>query len=193
LAFIASGDGQPRLWIRSLGSTISQPLMNTEGASTLFWSPESRAIGFFADNKLKRIDISGGSAQVLADATARGGTWNRDNVILYTRNAASALLRVAATGGDPVAVTKLERQTSHRYPQFLPDGRRFLFYAQGTADTQGVYLGSLDSTEVSKLTTSPGSGAYASPGWLLWPRGGQLAGQRIDLAMRALVGDPVVV
>src|SRR5207253_456935 len=99
--------------------------------------------GFFADGKVKRIDSGGGAPQTLANATgSHGGTWNADGVILFTPNSGSPLFRVAASGGLAVAVTKLDRQSSHRFPFFLPDGRHFLFFAQGSPETAGIYLGS---------------------------------------------------
>ena len=107
--------------------------------SSTFWRFDNRAIAFFADEKLKRLDLVGGAPRVLADAPAgRGGTWNRDGVILFTANGsvgpASILLRVAATGGPATSVTHLAAgQGTHRWPQFLPDGTRFLFFS-GFAD-----------------------------------------------------------
>ena len=110
LVFVASGDGRPRLWLRPLDKTTAQPLAGTEGASYPFWSPDSRSVGFFADGKLKRIDLGGGSPQALTDATARGGTWSADGVILFARTIGGPLFRVPASGGEAVAVTKLDRQ-----------------------------------------------------------------------------------
>ena len=173
-------------------STTAQPLAGTEGAAYPFWSPDSRSVGFFADGKLKRLDIGGGAPQTLATAAvARGGTWNADGVILFAPTTASPLFRVPASGGEAVAVTKLDRQTSHRFPFFLPDGRQFLFYAQGTPETAGIYLGSLDSAETRRLTPADTAGVYLSSGWLLWVRAGTLVAQRLDLERKALTGDPV--
>ena len=90
-----------------------------------------------------------------------------------------------------MAVTKLDRQTSHRFPTFLPDGRQFLFYAQGTPETRGIYLGSLDSAETTRLTAADTAGVYLPSGWLLWVRAGTLVAQRLDLERKALTGDPV--
>ena len=158
-----------------------------------FWSPDSRSVGFFADGKLKRIDIGGGSPQTLTNAASRGGTWSPDGVILFTPTTGSPLFRIPASGGEAVAVTKLEKQTSHRFPQFLPGGRQFLFYAQGTPETQGIYLGSLDAPETKRLTAADTAGVYAPAGWLLFIRGGTLLAQRLDLTRRELTGDPVTV
>src|SRR5262249_41108794 len=142
LVFSASNEGKSQLWVRALDSIAAQPLSGTEGASFPFWSPDSAALGFFADSKLKRIDIVGGALQVLATATAgRGGGWNRDGVIIFAPTGGGPLSKIPATGGEPVAVTCLETaQTGHKFPQFLPDGRRFIYFAWG-GPNQGVYAG----------------------------------------------------
>jgi serine/threonine protein kinase len=191
LVFLASGEGTQRLWLRPLDVLTTQPLAGTEGASDPFWSPDNRSVGFFADGKLKRIDIGGGSPQVLADAVPRGGAWSPDGVILFSRSTTSPLFRVKASGGDATPVTTLDRQSSHRFPQFLPGGRQFLFYAQGPPQTGGIYIGSLDSTETKRLTVSDAAGVYMPPAWLLWVRGSTLVAQQLDLAKLVLSGDPV--
>jgi eukaryotic-like serine/threonine-protein kinase len=194
LVFAASGDGPPRLWLRSLDKVMAQPLTGTEGASYPFWSPDSRSVGFFDGIKLKRIEITGGSPQTLADAFNRGGAWSPEGVILYSQTARSPLFRIPASGGKPVAVTVLtEKQQSHRFPHFLPDGRHFLFYVQGSPETGGIYLGSLDAREAKRLTTADAAGVYAPAGWLLFIREGTLMAQRLDLARGELSGDPVTV
>jgi serine/threonine protein kinase len=190
LVFVASGDGPSRLWLRPLAATAAQPLAGTEGAAYPFWSPDSQSIGFFGDGKLKRVDIGGGPPQTLADASARGGTWNADGVILFAQTINGPLFRIPASGGEAVAVT---RQGQHRFPQFLPDGRQFLFYALGTPDTSGIYLGSLDSGQTKRLTVADTAGVYAPSGWLVWVRGSTLVAQHLDLERRALAGDPVTV
>ena len=100
IVFVASGDGASRLWLRSLATTTAQPLAGTEGAAYPFWSPDSRSVGFFADAKLKRLDLGGGAPQtVAAAAVARGGTWNADGVILLETGTTGPLFRVPASGG----------------------------------------------------------------------------------------------
>ncbi len=201
IVFVASGDGASGLWVRSLASPSAQPLAGTEGASFPFWSPDSRSIGFFAGGALKRIDNGGGAPQTFATAGAsRGGTWNADGVILFAPTNGGPLFRVAASGGQAVAVTKLDRQLSHRFPFFLPDGRQFLFFAQGTPETAGIYLGSLESGDTKRLTLADTRGVYLQGlpgmmemmgGWLVWVRAGTLVAQRLDLEQQALTGDPV--
>ena len=192
LLFVAFGDGTPRLWLRSLASTGAQPLAGTEGATDPFWSPDSRSVGFFADSKLKRLDISGGAPQALtAVAAGRGGTWNADGVILFAPSTAGSLFRMSASGGQAAAVSKLDQQQSQRHPFFLPDGHHFLFYVQGTAEASGIYLGSLDSADTQRLTAADTRGVYLPSGWLLWVRAQALVAQRLDLDRKALTGDPV--
>lgn len=195
LVFAASGDGPSRLWLRSLETTAAQPLAGTEGAKYPFWSPDSRSIGFFANSQLKRLDLGGGSPQNLASSPiGLGGTWNTSGVILFATRVGSPLFRVSASGGEAAPVTTINPQTSsHRFPYFLPDGRHFLFYVQGTPETSGIYLGALDAKETTRLAAADTGGVYMPSGWVLSVRGGRLAAQRLDLARRVLVGDPVTV
>jgi Tol biopolymer transport system component len=200
LAFVASvGNDAPRLWVRPLDQVTAQPLVGTEGARSPFWAPDGSAIGFFAAGKLKRIDLDGGAPQVLADAPrALGGTWNGNGVILFAPTAASPLMRVPATGGTPVAVTRLppgvapRQGGSHRFPQFLPDGRRFLFL-----EGPRLYVGSLDGGESSRVAEVEGvetlQAQYAPPGVLLLVRQGALVAYRFDAARGVVSGDPMPV
>jgi eukaryotic-like serine/threonine-protein kinase len=193
LVFVASGDGQPRLWLRPLDATTAQPLAGTEGAGYPFWSPDSQSVGFFDGSKLKRVDPGGGLPQTLADAAPRGGSWNPDGIILFTRSATSPLFSVPASGGEAVAVTKLDapmHQLSHRFPHFLPGGRQFLFFVQGTTESDGIYLGSLDAPETKRLTAADAAGAYTPPGWLLFVRQGSLVARHLDPSRAELTGDP---
>ena len=99
-----------------------------------------------------------------------GGTWNADGVIVFAPTQTTPLMRVSATGGAATAVTTLgPQQPGQRRPAFLPDGRRFLFYAQGAPDTAGIYLGALDASAPIRLTPSTAPG-YCPPG--LGPRSG---------------------
>jgi Tol biopolymer transport system component len=195
LVFAANADGHSWLWLRPLDTVTVERLAGTEGASYPFWSPESRSLGFFANGKLKRLDLGAGTPQTLASAqTGFGGAWNRDGVILFSPRTGSPLFRVPAAGGEAVAATKFAAgQLSHRSPQFLPDGRHFLFYIGGGGGDAGIYVGSLDTPETTRITTGGGPAAYAEPGWLLMVRDETLVARRFDPARGALVGDPVTV
>lgn len=124
LAFVASDERGARLWIRRLDQLTATPIQGTEGGIDPFWSPDGRALGFFAGGKLQRVDVGGGVPVVLADAPiARGGAWSREGVILFAATTTGGLMRVAAAGGTAAPATELlEGQSRHSWPQFLPDG-----------------------------------------------------------------------
>ena len=180
IAFVADGAGGRLLWLRSLGSLEPQSLPGSEGASAPFWAPDGLRIAFFAGGKLKSISVTGGQSQVLCDASdGGGGTWNLQDTILFSpaTYGESALVRVSASGGATTPVTTLDAaqgQTSHLWPQFLPDGRRFLYTIRG-GPTAGVYVGALDSKEQTRLPleglTDYSSVAYTPEGYLLFTRG----------------------
>jgi len=194
LAFVATVEGGPRLWLRPLDQVTAQPLAGTEGASYPFWAPDSRAIGFFAGGKLKRVDLAGGTPQVLADAPAgRGGTWNREGVVVFAPSPNGGLMRVMATGGT--LVTQLVAgQGAPRWPQFLPDGRRVLFaLVAGQMHARGVYVVSLDGGEPARVLTAETAATYAPPGYLLWVSQGVLVAQHFDAARATVAGEPIPV
>jgi len=196
VAFIAHLPGGRRsIWIRPLGSLQAAALPGTNDAMQLFWSPNSSSIGFFAEGKLKRIEASGGPPQVLADApNPSGGSWNRDEVILFSRNLYEALQRVPATGGPVAPATKLApREDSHIWPCFLPDGRHFVFLGDASATVNhSIRLGSLDSPEsVVLLAPAVTNLGFAPPDWLLFIRAGTLVAQRLDAKSRKLTSDPI--
>ena len=185
----------PQLWVRSLDSTAASPLKGTDGGIRPFWSADSRSIGFFADGKLKRIDADGGPALALANAvSARGGAWNRDEVILFAPSFGSPLLKVSASGGEATAVTRTAppQQSGHYAPQFLPDGRHFLYYVIGSPEASGVYVGDLTTSETRRLFGSTSAAVYASSA-LLFVRQGTLLAQRFDPARLELIASPVPV
>ncbi len=186
--------GRLQLLVRSLQSETPQAFAGTEAANQPFWSADSRSIGFVSSGKLQRVDVAGGTVQTIADAPGiRGGTWNGDEVMLFG-TAAGPLQRVSAVGGQPVAATTLTpQQTSHRYPQFLPDGRRFFFYVTGTPDVRGLYAGSLDSKETRRLVDADTGGVFAPPDSVLFVRQATLYAQHLDLNKLTPTGEPFVV
>ena len=193
LAFVATtAEGQRLLWVRSLDALSPQGLTGTEGASFPFWSPDSRFVGFFADGKLKRIEASGGPALTLCDAPqGRGGTWNRDGVIVFAPNETGALHRVSASGGLASAITKLDEaqgENAHRWPCFLPDSQHFLYVGRTvTGETGAVYVASLESTG-TKLLLRANSNVTYSQGYLLFGREGTLMAQPFDAKGLETVG-----
>ena len=185
-----------QLWLRLLDSEVAKPLRGTvspfQGA---FWSPDGKWIGFFADKKLKRIDVATETVQTLADApTPRGGTWNRDGTILFSPAGNGILYRMPAAGGQPEPVTQLlAEEVTHRFPQFLPDGRHFLFWISGTPQVEGTYAGALDSHEHHKICVADGPAIFAPPAQLFFVRESVLYGQRFDPDTMKLSGEPIPV
>jgi Tol biopolymer transport system component len=191
LVFSATTERKSQLWVRPLDSLAAQPLAGTDGASCPFWSPDSASIGFFADGKLKRIDVVGSAPQVLANAAVgRGGTWNREGIILFAPGGAAPLLKVPATGGAPVAVMRLETgQTNHRFPQFLPDGRHFIYSVAGSLG-QSIYAGSLDGAPSKRLASADAAAVVSPSGFLLFTRQATLFAQAFDFKREELSGNP---
>ena len=199
VAFAATtSDRKTHLWLRPLDSLAAQKLAGTEEAGLPSWSPDNRFIGFFAQGKLKRIDPFGGPPQTLCDAPAgNGGTWSREGLIVFAPNREGALARVSATGGIPAAATALDRQrqeTGHAFPQFLPDGRHFIYLAlSGQREHRGLYVGSLGSEGPRRVLKTDARSAYTPPGYLLFLQQGTLMAQRFDPDRVELTGEPVAV
>ena len=198
LAYVAqNSEGKALLWVRPIDSLQALALPGTEDPSFPFWSPDSRTIGFFAAGKLKKIEASGGPPLTLCDApNPRGGAWSQEGVILFTPNLNVPLHRVSASGGTPIPVTSLDPAkgvTSHRWPQFLPDGRHFL-YVSGTPltpredPTNAIMVGSLDSKESKFLLHVHARALYVS-GHILFLRLSTLMAQPFDVKRLELTGD----
>jgi len=189
---LVDATGRQQLWVRPLDTLVAKPLAGTEGALNPFWSPDSRALGFFADRKLKTIDVSGGSPLVLCDAdpTARGAAWSSEGVIVFAAKV-GPLSRVSVNGGAPSPATALQQgQTAHRRPVFLPDGRRFLYRVESGSKAE-VAIGSLDSADAAPLLQADSQALYASPGYVLFVRQATLLAQRFDADRLRVTGEPV--
>jgi eukaryotic-like serine/threonine-protein kinase len=191
------GESPNLLWVRKLSEPKARPLAGTEGAQRPFWSPDGRYIGFFSDRFFKKIDVNGGPVFTLAPGTeSRGGTWNRDGVILFTPNARGPVLRVSADGGKVTQATVYgPDDATHRYPHFLPDGRHFLYLVRrgggaGRGRNPEIRVGSLDSKE-SKLVLNVASNAVYAAGHLLYVREGALVAQEFDVEGLSMKGEPV--
>jgi serine/threonine protein kinase/Tol biopolymer transport system component len=192
VASVDAGNGNSGLWLRPLNGLEIQRIPGTEDAETAFWSPDSRSIAFTADGQLKRIDLAGGLPRTLCDLkrSVRGGAWNREGIILLG-GLDSTIVRVSAQGGELQPVTKLNTSrgdTGHTSPVFLPDQRRFLYHADGTAPE--LRIASLDGSDESNLPIATYPVAYAPPGYVIFGRGNTLVAQRFDPKGHLLVGEP---
>ncbi|HEX9636120.1 MAG TPA: protein kinase [Acidobacteriota bacterium] len=191
-------DGQRSLWIRELGSITPRPLAGTEDASYPFWAPDNRFVAFFAHGLLKKVQPDGGPVQVLCPAPeGRGGTWGREDVIVFAPNSRSGLYRVPAAGGASEPITQLEpsrEEVTHRWPHFLPDGRRFLSLAWSVQQRhRGIYAGALDSRRLEKVIDAPSAVALAPGARLLYVKDRVLLSHQLDLDRLRVEGDATVV
>jgi len=199
LAFVSnSSDGSRQIWIRNLGELTAHAVPETRGGSYPFWSPDGRYLGFFADGKLKKVDLRGGSPQVLADApSGRGASWSAGDVIIFSPKIRSAILSIPAAGGTPKPVTHFDekKETTHRWPQFLPDGRHFFYISrvprEGGRDAGCLLLASLDSPAVTTLIDDATNAMFVAPGYLLYGRAASLYAWRFDPAKLRLTGKPI--
>ncbi len=200
VAFVATDpNGNQVLWLRPLDSLAARPLQGTDGALSPFWAPDSRRIGFVARGQLKTITPGGGAPTVVASpASNTSGSWNSDDIIVFTPSTGSPLHRVPARGGTPEPVTTLDRgraEILHRNPFFLPDGRHFLFVAVSapegeTAGARGLYVGSLDGGAAVARVFESGSIAKYAEARLLFVRENRLLAQPFDPGTFALSGEP---
>jgi serine/threonine protein kinase len=198
VAFTATkADGSTSIWVRPMDSLEARVVPGTENAIFPFWSPDSRSLGFFADSRLKTIDLNGSSAQVIADAPfGRGGAWGPGGVIVFSAGTQTPLMRVSVSGGTPVPVTTVDRaqHTSHRWPFFLPDGKHLLYLAihhePSKSANNALYYASLDGRENRALFHCQSNAVYAG-GFLLFARGDQLMAQPFNPASGTLSGEPV--
>ena len=197
LAFATFANGSP-LWVHSYETGASKRLAGTEEARYPFWSPDGKSLGFFAQGKLKKIDLSGGPPQVLADASdPRGGSWGSGGTILFSPGAVSPLYLIPAGGGAAVPATTLDvagQENTHRWPWLLPDGKRFLMYVgSGKQEGRGVYLGTLGSPTRKKILPDVSQAQYSPAGLILFRRQSALMAQGFDPDRVALLGEPATV
>ena len=201
LAFTAATGGKDQLWVRALDELNSRALPGTEGASYPFWSPDSRSIAFFANVKLKKIEVTGGPVQTVCDVRGgrSGGTWNRGGMILFA-TAALGLHQASARGGSAeLIMASLTTQEFYSSPFFLPDGYHFLQYMRTLSkEARGIYVASLDGTVKQRLLGIDSNAVYAPSlsgdtqlGYLLFDREGALLAQPFDSRQMKLTGEPL--
>jgi eukaryotic-like serine/threonine-protein kinase len=194
VAFNATdSEGKTRIWVRPLNAITAQPLNGTEGTGRPFWSPDSRFLGFMAEGKLKKIEVTGGPAQKICDApTGADGSWSSQGVILYDGTGNDPIYRVPAAGGTPTVAVKADKNGQVGWPEFLPDGRHFLFMAIAAKPEDSKYrVGSIDSTDSKPFAPAQTLVTYAPPGYLLFVRDRTLVAQRFDPKSIRTEGEPI--
>ncbi len=187
------------VWVQEIGKRGARKLPGTEGAAYPFWSADGKSLAFFAEGKLKKLEVAGGPVQTICDApSGRGGSWNRDGVILFTPDARKGgMFRVPASGGTAVQISAPDiarGELSHRWPMFLPDQKHYLYLAanfSGRWDVDAIYAGALDSDEKRFVVKATGNAAYAAPGYLFYYRDKTLLAQRFEANSLTLSGEPV--
>ena len=200
IAFVAKDStGKNHLWVRPINSPIPILLQGTENAYYPFWSYDSKMIAYFADGKLKKIDANGGPSFSLCEAASgRGGTWNKEGVIVFAPAGSGPLHQVPSAGGTSKELTVLdstESETSHRWPFFLPDGDHFLFSVQTNKasmdqDADLIRVGSLHDTK-NKILVHASSNAVYNQGWVLYYKQKSLLAQRFNEGTTEVEGEPI--
>jgi hypothetical protein len=199
IALVTNGpEGRPRLWLRSLNDLEPKLVEEADGAVFPFWSPDGQSLGFTVAGELRVMNLAGRSVQTLARLSGAGppfGTWSRDGTILVADG--PSLKRIPSTGGTAVSVAAPGPSAESMLvvaPQFLPDGRHFLYTVGGSHAGEGtIMLGDLESSLRTKILSANSVVRYASPGHLLYARNGDLVAHRFDTTTRQLVGDAAVI
>jgi Tol biopolymer transport system component/predicted Ser/Thr protein kinase len=195
------GEGNSQIWLRDLDSLEARPIAGTEGAGTgaenesrPIWSPDSRYIAFFIGTKLKKVPVSGGPAQTICEAGGADGSWSTLGEIVFDGTAADPLWRVSAAGGiakPEVSPSDLDGVTSVGWPEFLPDGRRFLYISEPDGGGTKMMLHTLDEKNDIELTTADSRVQYAPPGYLIYVLDGMLVAHPFDADKGELTGEPM--
>jgi Tol biopolymer transport system component len=198
IAFQAiDSDGNGQIWLRPLDSLEVRPLAGTEGAVTNgrpMWSPDSRYIAFFAGGKLKKVPVAGGPAQTICDANGADGSWSTRGEIVFDGQANMPLMRVSAAGGiarAEVSPSDFEKAPSLGWPEFLPDGKRFLFVGDVTGEEGTIMLHEVGTSENTALTPADSRVQYAEPGYLIYVLDGMLVAHPFDAGKGELTGEPM--
>jgi len=205
LAYVASRGGPSQIYVRAIGQSQGQPLAGTEGGRNPFFSPDGQWVGFFADRKLKKVSIKGGTPITLCDAAnPRGATWTSDDAIVFAPLSNSGLWKVPARGGTPQALTIVDqqkRENSHRWPFVLPGGKAVLFSIEmSSAKSYDIAVQSLETGQRRILVEGGASPRYLPTGHLLYARASSptasassLVAVPFDVKRLQVTGDPIPV
>ena len=194
IAFVATEEGRRFVYVRPIDSLTARRLAGTEDAAFPFWSPDSRYLAFFTNNKLKKVEVTGGAPQTICDARSPGGgSWNRDGVILFGLDS-NVIQRVSAAGGTATPVLKIDdsrKEIGQFWPSFLPDGRHFVYQSwSGATDDSAIFVASLDGTDRRQLLKNDSNAVYTPPGFLLFARDTTLMAPPFDAGKLRLSGEP---
>ena len=197
LAFPGTTDGRTRLWIHDLTTADTQVLPGTDAAVLPFWAPDGRAIGFFANKKLRVLTLEDAAVRDLADAPApAGGVWLENGDILFAPDTAGGLSRRVGSNGAIDALTSVDAsagETSHRLPVVVTGGRHALFFVRASNPArQGIWVAPLaDPGDRRRLISSSGHGLAVGEA-IVYASEGALLAQRMDPERLALAGRPIL-
>jgi Tol biopolymer transport system component len=194
LAYAALQGGVQQLYLRAMDSLVARALPGTDGAVNPFFSPDSQSLGFFAGGKLKKVSVNGGGATTLGDAAIpRGASWGSQGAIAFTPSFGGPVQQMPETGGAVKPLTQMAKgDTSHRWPEALPDGQAVLFATGLTTSSMHVALRVTGTDEQRILVPVPGSTQprYAASGHLLYVQGSTLMAAPFDARRQVLTGEP---
>ncbi len=198
IVFTASGEAGNGLWVRSLDSAKARLLAGTEGAECPFWSPDARSIGFYAEGKLRKVDVTGGQSDALAPmGNCLGASWSRDGSILYVPDRYLPIMKIPATGGEPVALVAAggtQGKRVYSQPSLLPDGRHILYTVNEIwegGENNGIFVATIDGKDERRILPILSNARYVAPGYLVFAKDGLLRAQRFDPERLQLSGDPI--
>jgi eukaryotic-like serine/threonine-protein kinase len=201
IAFPLAGD-KPMLYLREIGAVAPRPLPKAANANFPFWSPDSQSIGYFSARGIERVSVADGSVRTVCETgagvlnrTGEGGAWSPDGVILF--HTSGGLVQCPASGGTPTEATKLDTdlgERTHTWPQFLPDGKHFLYFARSDdPKNSAIYVQALGSATRTRVMNSATRAMFAPPGWLLYGQDTTLLARRFDPSTARVTGEPVTV